>query len=441
MPRARYDGGVKIFISRAQFIKFQKKLFHQQLLGLALLVLLPVFVWAALTQRTELRKRATDSTTVCWNRVIQSNDTYTWPDGCKGDPNGQNCTQVLVPLTADELTAYNAWVASGSPVINECGIIATPTPTPSITATPAPCVRGTPTLTIDNQNQQANPGVPLTYTITLLNNDSISCQATGFNLSINTPTNGWTSTFNPYKEIPPQTSAIIPVIITSPSDTSAQQYFINFYTTSGASVYHTLYLPLGYTVIPFPTTSISPTQQTLRFTVRLGGITDNKAEGAKISVKFLMSDGTTMQLSNSLTLSHTGNGVYEAQAVLANALPAGTKFSLLIKGEKHVAVKFCRQTGQTGPCGSNETITVPNPSPLTYGFDLTGIPLPPGDVYLQDGMANKADFDKLTVRMSKLCSDLTAEDKLIADLDYNGCINVRDVFLMKQTLETRYDEQ
>jgi hypothetical protein len=42
--------------------------------------------------------------------------------------------------------------------------------------------------------------------------------------------------------------------------------------------------------------------------------------------------------------------------------------------------------------------------------------------------------------MGKLCSELTEEEKHTADLDYNGCVNIRDAFLIRKTLETRYDE-
>jgi CARDB len=187
-----------------------------------------------------------------------------------------------------------------------------------------------------------------------------------------------------------------------------------------------------------PTPTPTPAPQTMTFALKLGGVTDGSAEGAKISVKFQKRDGATTQLSQPLVLHHTSNGIYEASVVLNNPMPAGTQFRLLIKGEKHIAVKFCRQVGQTAPCGDDEYITASNS--LVYGADLTGIPLPPGDIYQQDGKADASDFEKIMTLMNTSCSSLTDAQKMTADLDYNGCVNVRDAFLMRQTLQTRYDE-
>lgn len=189
-----------------------------------------------------------------------------------------------------------------------------------------------------------------------------------------------------------------------------------------------------------PTPTPTPAPQTMNFLVKLAGVSDGSAEGAKISVKFQKRDGTVTQLSQPLVLNQISSqaGVYQASVVLNNPMPAGTQFRIIIKGEKHISVKFCRQVGQTAPCGDNEYITASNS--LVYGVDLTGIPLPPGDLAQQDGKADAADFEKIMTLMNKSCAGLTAQEKLTGDVDYNGCVNVRDAFLMRQTLQTRYDE-
>lgn len=194
-----------------------------------------------------------------------------------------------------------------------------------------------------------------------------------------------------------------------------------------------------YCTTPTPTPVI-PSVQTIDIRMKLAGVTDGSAEGAKVNIKFVKLGGETVQLSTALPITHIGSGVYKAVADITNPFASGTKFTIKIKGEKHSSVQFCKQVGQTGPCADNEFITVPSPVPHGYGFDLTGNPLPPGDVKVQDGKVDVADFAKIKSLMLKLCSSLTVEDKLIGDLDYNGCVNVRDVFLIRQTLETRYDE-
>lgn len=108
------------------------------------IVVLPVFIWAVLTQRIEFKKRTdTSSQGTCWNRVQQGQEqdgtsgNYYWPSGCKGNPTLQMCTQAIVQLSEEEEYTYTAWINSGKPYIPNCGIIA---PIPRPTCTPrSPC--------------------------------------------------------------------------------------------------------------------------------------------------------------------------------------------------------------------------------------------------------------------------------------------------------------
>lgn len=98
---------------------------------LLLVAALPVFIWAVMTQRIELRKRAATSEppVVCWNRVAGQAGNYSWPNGCGGNPNAGMCTQAMVPLSATETYNYLQWVNAGKPYIPGC--MGTPTPTPA----------------------------------------------------------------------------------------------------------------------------------------------------------------------------------------------------------------------------------------------------------------------------------------------------------------------
>ena len=216
-------------------------------------------------------------------------------------------------------------------------------------------------------------------------------------------------------------------------------YPITILTRDTSSTLHDTNTSAAYIIsAPTPTPTPIPSQS-VEFRVKLTGVTGALAESAKIAVKFSLRDGSIVQLSQPLSLTHVGSGVYKATAVLTNPFPAGTGFRISIKGEKHLAVRFCRQVGQTGPCGDTEYIVVPAPIPLSYGFDLTGISLPPGDLSPQDGSVDQADINRLTALMAKLSSTLTAQDKLTGDLNYDGAINGFDLFLILQTLQVRYD--
>lgn len=76
---------------------------------------------------------ATPSGTICWNRVSGTGENLNWADSCKGTPpNPQDplvCAQALVPLTAAEKTAYNAWKQAGSVVPAACQTASATDPT------------------------------------------------------------------------------------------------------------------------------------------------------------------------------------------------------------------------------------------------------------------------------------------------------------------------
>jgi hypothetical protein len=187
-------------------------------------------------------------------------------------------------------------------------------------------------------------------------------------------------------------------------------------------------------------TLLMPTPQTIFMSFKLAGVTNNSAEGAQINVKFYLKNGTVRALSEPLTLTHTQGGIYTTSTTISNPLPGGTEYRVKVKGEKHIAIEFCKASGQTGPCSDNDYITMPDSFEGNYGLSFIGIPLPPGDLYPQDGKANLDDLNKLKPLMGKLQSTLTEADLLVGDVNYDNFINIYDVFLILKTVETRYDD-
>jgi hypothetical protein len=512
--RERYDKFVNVFSNRSAFGVQNSSSLLRLFLVLLLVAALPIFIWAVLTQRIELRKRASTSepTQVCWNRVVATNGRYQWPNGCRGNARTDlMCTQALIPLSASEIRSYEAWVTAGKPPIPGCGstkprptpsprpgcyykqveciqapcdpILVCPTPT-GPTCIPRPrCLEGTPKN--DGQVYCAQiselsagtrycPPLPTpTCTPRLPCMDPAPGQP---RCMVDMPFGGW---FCPPKKTPTPT----PAVPTCKDSDGGRNYNVAgslTYTNNPNGVLqendscdgntliegvcnsqtdytknHERYTcpngcsagkcsPNTSTSTPTPTISTTPTptpvaSQTIQFRVKLTGVDGAQAEGAKINVKFATRDGIIQQLSVPLTLTHIGNGVYQTSAVLTNPFSPGTSFTIAIKGEKHLAVRFCKQVGQTVPCADGEYITVPNPTPLTYGFDFTGFALPPGDTTPQDGRADQTDIDRIKNLMTKSTSTLTDADKLAGDLNYDGVINGFDLFLILQTLRTRYD--
>ncbi len=341
---------------------------------------------------------------------------------CAGQSNGTSCTRcrpctgVCPAVCIQETGTCNNGQCTG------------PSPTPGA------CIRRAPAVTINPAQQSGTPGTSLNYTYTVLNNDTVGCGSSSFAITAKVDT-GWSYSpvSNTLTNIKPGESGSAPINITSKTSgySSTTVYPFTIYATNTSSSLQ------GQVTGAY---AVNLGQQSLDFKVKLAGVTDGSAEGATIAVKFVKLGGEVVSLSNPLALTHTGNGIYKASAILTNPFSPGTKFSVKIKGEKHASIEFCQITGQNAPCTGTTYITVPATIPASYAFDFTGIALPPGDVPPQDGKVDVNDFSAIKNLMTKLCSDLTSQEKLKGDLDYNGCVTVRDIFLIRQTLETRYDE-
>jgi len=192
-----------------------------------------------------------------------------------------------------------------------------------------------------------------------------------------------------------------------------------------------------------PTPTPSAFYQKLKFKLKFAGVDDDSADGAKIRIRFLRGASGFDRQTPPVEVTHVGDGVYETVVSLAGSslqIPVNDGYTIFIKGEKHLARRFCSHNQKTRCTGNGFFYIGATSIPSIQTFDLTGLPLEPGDLPPQDGKADSADFAKITSLFTKLCSALTEEEKKTADLDYNGCVNIRDAFLMRKTLEVKFDE-
>ncbi len=483
------------------------------LIAVFLIVGLPIFIWAVATQRIELRKRAATTTAeICWNRVTEFDGKLNWPDGCKGNPNAQGCAAVLVPLTEEELTGYNAWISNGKPFIPNCSM-ATPTPgtnvcsgktegsactdtcaracppdvkvcTDQCTTRSGFCISGkcetwiTPTpgtnvcsgktegsACTDTCAPACPPGTPncidkcttrggvcisgrcetwLTPTPTRYPTPSYYPTPSGVSCS----PNGSSCTFTTFScpTSPAGTSYPLSEVLSVLAQPGICQNYRCIPISPSPTRYPTpsYYMTPTPTRPPYPTVSqyLTPTPtptpillpRIMTFRVKLMGVNGAEAQGATITVKLKLKNGTVLQLDKPLVLNPLGNGVYTATATVTNPLPAPTEYRVLIKGEKHSQIVFCRPSGQTEPCNDTEYIATQSDT-----FDFTGRPLPPGDLN-HDGKVNTDDIKLITDLFNKPSSQQTPQDLLTADVNYSGKVDSLDLSLVFQTLETRYDE-
>lgn len=195
---------------------------------------------------------------------------------------------------------------------------------------------------------------------------------------------------------------------------------------------------------PVPTTSPSPTPestfpQTLHITFQFAQVPDDRARNAKVKVGILTPTSELWTQPLGITYVGTGTtpGNYKVSFTLPKALDTTQLYRVVIKGEKHIASKICKQFGQTTVCGTTDWIRI---TTYNYGIDYTKRPLEPGDIPPQDNVTDINDFNRLKAILGKSSTQQSDADKYTGDLNYDGIVNTKDILLIRKSLETRNDE-
>lgn len=148
--------------------------------------------------------------------------------------------------------------------------------------------------------------------------------------------------------------------------------------------------------------------QTIEVRYRFEGVESSAAEGEKIMVWFSSTEGITSGKSR-VTATHTGSGVYGSVIQFTDPPPAGT-YTVYIDSEKHLEGSASFTMPET-EVGVARTVV-----------DLTAAPLTIGGV----------EASEVTSRLNKLCQNMTEDDLRVADVDYNGCVDTKDLFLISR---------
>lgn len=308
----------------------------------------------------------------------------------------------------------------------------------------AACTHAAPSVVLTPTVQSGDPGTRKDYTVTVTNLDTLSCNGTAFSLQAGNVPSGWVSHISDasVQTVPTHIGTSI-LSITPPTNPapSPGPYDVsvtasgNNTSSSGHATYNILPSnPIRYFAINF----------------KFDGINDDSASfqkqasaAAKVTVKFLSASLGYPQgyVTSPIMVDYAENGIYVLHfGVSAADLPPANDYAITLKGEKTIATKFCTANGQVAHCSGAGNITIPVGTADPINLNFTGLPLQAGDVFPQDGAVNSDDFNKVVGLLAKPCSLLTDQERLIGDLDYNGCVTVKDVFLIRQTLQARYDE-
>ncbi|MFH1561006.1 MAG: hypothetical protein ABID04_00275 [Patescibacteria group bacterium] len=197
------------------------------------------------------------------------------------------------------------------------------------------------------------------------------------------------------------------------------------------------------TKVPTPTAIPDSGTPILNFKVSFVGILnkDKVKEIPKVAIKVKKGFETVAEFDGvEVVPTDVGDKTVFTGAVALTGVVPGGNYSVLIKGPKHLARKFC-QNNQVDRCyGQGEIILVEGEN----SFDFSGLSLEPGDLpnpsynMAQDGVVNGVD---LALIKARFFVDQHEEEKLVADLDFNGDIGGRDIVLFLQTLSAKFDEE
>jgi hypothetical protein len=143
-----------------------------------------------------------------------------------------------------------------------------------------------------------------------------------------------------------------------------------------------------------------------------------------------------------------GIAIWEG-TVAATGVTAGEKYSILVKGPKHLQRKFCQNNpddrGEEGfpyRCLGAGSITLTS-SENVLDFSkvlLQAGDLPDGTAGGQDGIVNSYDVS-LVLNMIRNGQSNMAADVAIADMDLNGVVNAKDRSYLIETLEEKYGDE
>jgi len=200
------------------------------------------------------------------------------------------------------------------------------------------------------------------------------------------------------------------------------------------------------TVTPSPSPTITPTPTLLptptstpriwiNFSVKFQGIGATRSNQV---VKVKLSKAGGENETTETTLTATGSGIYSGRAGFRTIQP-GNDLMFFVKGPKHLSRRFCI-TYETERCLGNHYLTVNDNE--NY-LDFTKVYLEAGDLpnpndnRRQDGVVNSVDFVLVRNRLGST----NQGDLEVADLNLDGEVNVHDLILLRNTLETRYEEE
>lgn len=192
----------------------------------------------------------------------------------------------------------------------------------------------------------------------------------------------------------------------------------------------------GITVPP----PIDPTRGDvdLNLKIRFQGVTEQPSEPYRqLNTKIILSaEDKSFREESIIPFIVNNEGIWSGKFSAKN-VPLGAKYSIFIKGPKHLMKKVCKldpseSVSGTYKCSSGNIQLKTG----TQNIDFSKIILLVGDIPVQDGIINSVDAVYVRSNFGSQTASIVAR----ADLNLDGIVHTQDMVLMLKALEFKYDE-
>lgn len=187
------------------------------------------------------------------------------------------------------------------------------------------------------------------------------------------------------------------------------------------------------TPTPTPTQTPTPTpfSPQISFAIKFTGMGETKP-ALKVKLTVVNDVSGNKKDFSGIEVSADINRIYHPSTWLTlTDIPTGPNYNLFVKGPKHLKRRMAARIS-----------LYPNQD-TRNNFDWTGKPLEPGDLpdpnqnFKQDG---KVDAHDASLLLDRLYFQ-TESDLAVADLNYDGIVNLNDFSLLVATLSQKYEDE
>lgn len=179
-----------------------------------------------------------------------------------------------------------------------------------------------------------------------------------------------------------------------------------------------------------------PSKVDVNFRVKLQGVTSQPKNSSPVAIQLKLVEGNKVVNTKQIEFRPQADGAYVANTTYENIYPS-KKYSLLIKGPKHIQKRVCVNSPSENISGTYRC----KDSNITFKtggntLDFTNIILLSGDLPLQNGIVDAVDIAYVRNNVGRNDPDIVAR----ADINFDGVVDSQDYTLVINALAFKYDE-